>query len=304
MNIEDFLNGASPTEVGRVLRRSMWSVRGMVLEGMPNLVQYAKTHYDGHTPDVFTDMDLAAQAVLDQRLSEQLPWWGVKGEEQGLLRACASEWAPYDPYITLDPIDGTKALIRGDQARVAVMLALVLNGCVVCAFVCNIGTGEIIGYDPGYDTPVKSWLLTGDTINLSERPRPKLSETAVVLRGWREEYHPLVQHISAPPQSSGLFKALEVATGSIGVSMSLLWKGIAGAHVIKASVRDTPWDTTPLIGISERLGMVTLRVNEAGSQFAQVWPVSPQTIYPQPTDTVVLHHTGLDELRSWGLLAE
>lgn len=302
MEITDFLHGSTPSEVGRVIRHAMWSVRGMVLKGMPGLVKHEKTYYDGHSSDVFTNLDTAAQELLDQLLVRQLPWWGALGEE-GLSRACALEWSEVYPYCTVDPIDGTKALIRGDLARVGVMLALVLNGQVVAAFVCNIGTGEIIGFDPGYDTAVCSWQLTGDVVDLSEWRRPMLQESAVVLRGWREEYHPLVQRIAAP-KGVGVFKALEVATGSIGVSMSLLWKRIAAAHVIKASVFDTPWDTTPVLGISERLGMVTLGVSEDGSGFVQLQPVPPLEVKRQMTDTIILHYSGLDELRSKGYFVE
>lgn len=301
MDITDFLNGSSSSETGRAIRRTMWSVRGMVLEGAYRLVEHEKVYYDGHSSDVFTNLDMSAQELLDQLLVQQLPWWGALGEE-GLSRACAHEWNEFYPYCTVDPIDGTKALIRGDLARVGVMLALVLNGRVISAFVCNVGTGEIIGFDPGYDTAVYSWQLTGDVINLSEWRRPKLQESAVVLRGWREEYYPLVQRISAP-KGSGVFKAFEVASGSIGVSMSMLWKGVAAAHVIKASVFDTPWDTTPLLGISERLGMVTLGVNETGDGFEQVWPVPPLEVKQQLTDTIVLHRSSLDELRYKGFLA-
>ena len=64
-----------------------------------------------------------------------------------------------------------------------------------------------------------------------------------------------------PPEAYGAasramlsrFKSYEVEGGSIGVWLARLWKREVAAALLLPSV-ETPWDTAPIIGISQALG--------------------------------------------------
>lgn len=78
-------------------------------------------------------------------LRECFPGFGIIGEEDSLL-------IPSDDgvnaYFTIDPLDGTKAHIRRQSYGVGSMVALVLSGSVVAAYIGDVNSREIFGYRP------------------------------------------------------------------------------------------------------------------------------------------------------------
>jgi len=74
-----------------------------------------------------SDADLAAEALIRERLSEARPGDAVLGEEQGDIGSGARRWI-------LDPIDGTKNYIRG-AAVWGTLLALEVDGDIVVGVV-------------------------------------------------------------------------------------------------------------------------------------------------------------------------
>ncbi len=85
-------------------------------------------------------------AVFRGRVFSELQPFGVSGEDEALRlidRGGAQEYS--SRFWTLDPIDGTKGFLRGDQYAVA--LALVVEGALtVAAMACpNLPCGDALG---------------------------------------------------------------------------------------------------------------------------------------------------------------
>jgi len=129
---------------------------------------------DDHSP--VTVADFAAQAIVGKRLSESFPGMGFVGEESAdalRTRECQTtleqithfvrqlepkataeqvcEWIdrgagePTDEFWTLDPVDGTKGFLRGDQYAVA--LGYIREGVVrVGALACPELNDQDLGY--------------------------------------------------------------------------------------------------------------------------------------------------------------
>lgn len=141
---------AAVREAAQLVRR----VQSEMIAGSPNKGALAK---DDKSP--VTVADFAAQAIVGLRLSETFPEMGFVGEEsadvlrtddgkatldqithfvQQVIPAATAEqicdWIdrgagePTDEFWTLDPVDGTKGFLRGDQYAVA--LGFVRNGVV------------------------------------------------------------------------------------------------------------------------------------------------------------------------------
>ena len=77
-----------------------------------------------HNQTEVTEIDRHAESLIVERLIRSRPHHGVFGEEHGLAGAADSEWR-----WVIDPIDGTKGFLRGEQYAVA--LGLIENGKVV-----------------------------------------------------------------------------------------------------------------------------------------------------------------------------
>lgn len=99
--------------------------------------------------DIVTSVDLAAQAIYVKLLRECFPTWGIVAEEQG-LRIDNSDGD--DIWFTVDPVDGTKALARGQSHGISTMLSLVANGQVIAAVIGDISTDETYYHRPGSQT--------------------------------------------------------------------------------------------------------------------------------------------------------
>ncbi|MBI2482742.1 hypothetical protein HYV74_01025 [Candidatus Uhrbacteria bacterium] len=250
-----------------------------------------KPGYDGGE-DIVTSADLAAQAIYLKSIRECFPTFGIVAEEGG-----DSPPEPETPYyFTVDPLDGTKAFHRRQSHGVGTMLALVHQGAtnaVVAAYVGDVNTEEIYGYRPDSARLHRiSDFQTAETLSIPEG-RPLNSQYAL-LRDPLYVYPDWVARVCGPVAVSGCFTGHEIEGGSIGIGMARLWKGEVGAYFLKPGMQ-TPWDLTPVVGISRHLGFVFLEANHTGTEFRRYAP----NILPQPyrTDrvTVVLHASRLPE---------
>ncbi len=240
--------------------------------------------------DFVTDADKLAQAIYVRSLVECFPGYGIVAEEDGLRRPCT---LPVDnAYFTVDPLDGTKAFIRGQSHGVGTMISLTVNGRIVCAYVGDINTGEIYGYRAGSDkvfriTPQESAQhLAIDT----ERP---LAAQYLMLRDPVAKHSAAVQTLANGPA----FKNHEIGGGSIGISLARLWKGEVGGAVLLPR-NETPWDRNPVVGISDRLGFVFLSINAASGSVSQI-PMEPirETIVFH-NETLIIHRSRLAEAKA------
>lgn len=103
--------------------------------------------------DFVTNVDLAVQDYLADRLGRICPGVAFVSEEQQTSAAAA------DSYWILDPIDGTTNLMHG-LGQSAVSLAHVVDGTVVFGIIFNPFTGEAFHAQTGRgayvgDTPIR-----------------------------------------------------------------------------------------------------------------------------------------------------
>lgn len=244
--------------------------------------------------DIVTTADKAAQAKILKIIQECLPGFGVISEEDGVNIPCTI--AGINAYVTIDPLDGTSAFARLQSHGFGPMIAIVLNGRVICACIGDANTGEIFYYRP--DSPTVHRLIEfGKAKDLRINPRRTLKEQYVLLRDGPEEYSPFVQClVRSTKHNGGYFKGLETANGSIGLSFARLWKGEVGAKVLRPG-KQTPWDTSPILGMNAMLGFVYLRVE--GDQLIMFDP-SPSSETPYwHHEVVVVHKSRVRELQAW-----
>lgn len=129
-----------------------------------------------------TEVDVAAEKAIKQVLQERFPQHGFYGEETGRDHADAE-------YLWLvDPIDGTKAFVRG-YPMFSVQIALMHQGELIlgvsCAPCWNGGAGELIYAEQGQGAWLgserlrvseissldKATLSTGNLARLAQSPQ-------------------------------------------------------------------------------------------------------------------------------------
>jgi hypothetical protein len=91
----------------------------------------------------------------------------------------------------------------------------------------------------------------------------------------------------APPSQEliGRFKKWEIQGGSIGIWMARLWKRELGAALLLANT-ETPWDSAPVIGISQALGYGFYRYAEG--KWQRYEPRLSKTVYRREHDLLVV----------------
>ncbi|WP_184715471.1 3'(2'),5'-bisphosphate nucleotidase CysQ [Caulobacter sp.] len=124
-----------------------------------------------------TEADRAGERLILQRLAELYPDVLVISEEH------ASEFGTPDAvgsrFFLVDPVDGTKAFVRGDP-NFTVNIGLIENGLAVAGAVCAPATGEV-------------WFTTAE--GAVKRAGPDAPETPVRVRPWpKGEALGLVSH--------------------------------------------------------------------------------------------------------------
>lgn len=281
--------------VGIVLKELVRRAIALIRSHRIGFEVFDKAGYDG-SPDLFTSADLAAQGSYLRSLGECFPEYGVVAEEDGLRVPCRLDGV--DAYFTVDPLDGTKAFARGQSFGVATQVALVIDGRVAAAYVGDVCTHEIYGYRP--ESPKVHRISEYDTateLNRVDRTRP-LDRQVALLREAPEDHHPLIADLVRPAGRGGTTRGYEITSGSIGISMSRLWKGEVGMHVLTAGWQ-TPWDGTPIIGMAERLGLVWLRPSADGTHLVRWRPEPSAESVLWDFDVVVAPSGVAAELERW-----
>lgn len=265
--------------VGRVVKETVR--RAMVIAKLERTVfeAHTKMGYDGKMKDVFTSADTKAQAIYLRTFAECFPNAGVIGEEANLRivpkNGCRA-------YFTVDPIDGTRAYIRRQSHGIGTMIALVLDGTVISAYIGDIMANEVIGFRPDSDHVYRISDLDHFEELVPPPPR-KIHDVFAMLRDPPEEYGDHARLLL--PR----FKNYEVMGSSIGTWMARLWKREVGAMLMPAG-NETPWDSTPIIGISRKLGYVFMRPRRGGEAGWDVYePNLPTEVEMRSHDTLVVH---------------
>lgn len=183
---------------------------------------------DTGRPDFVTTADRKAQQLYVEGLTRSFPCIGILAEEENLRVPCRIDGRDY--CFTIDPLDGTKAFMRRQSHGVATQIALVdfTGGCagdVVAAYVGDVCTQEIYGFEPESQEVVRiSEYEYAQPLHTIDRNR-SLTEQFVQLRTMPDEHHPLIEALVRKSTRGGLVKGAEVHSGSIGLTLSRLWKG-------------------------------------------------------------------------------
>ena len=274
------LNGHS---VGRILKEAVRRAATVIRAQRQNFESQTKLSYAGTMDDVFTSADRAAQEVYLRTFTECFPGCGVIGEEDSLSIPAV---APITAYFTVDPIDGTRAFIRRQSHGISTMVALVDRGEVISAYIGDISSDEVYGYRPGSSRVHRITRLDDfETLDPAPPPVSSLNEIFGLLRDPPHAYSAQTQKLVER------FRGYEVMGSSIGTWAARLWKGEVRA-LLYAKGFETPWDSTPVIGISRKLGYVWLRPEDGG--WVQYEPELPLKPVRRDHDALVVHHSLLE----------
>ena len=267
-----------------LVRRAILTIRGQRFSFKAEI----KYGLDGKK-DVVTTADLCAQELYVRLLSACFPEYGILGEESALRKPCRVRGQ--NLYFTVDPLDGTKAFTRYQSHGVGTMIALVHNSRIIAAYVADVITGEIFGYGP--ESEKTRWITDFEhEIPLSPRLDLPLVDLHVVLRKPLAEHSEQMQALLAPKR---IFKSHQIDSGSIGLMFARLWKGEVGGVVLGRNY-ETPWDTTPVLGISQRLGFLFYKVTGRGPRPVRV--KIPLKTYRREYELLVVHQSFDERIRS------
>lgn len=245
-----------------------------------------KTSYAGECTDLVTSADREAQRIYVKMLRECFPGFGIIAEEDELREACRMD---RQLYFTLDPLDGTKAFGRRQSTGVGTMISLVEGSEVLAAYVGDVMTQEIYGFRPESSRVHRiSEFEMGETMTIEPRP---LSRGILLSR-----HAPWSLSWDMAGLARSHFRDIDVEGGSIGISFARLWKQEVAALLLGASY-ETPWDSTPVLGISQKLDFVFLKQEEG--RFSPVELRPPLQVEYRPYDLLVIHRQHLGELRDW-----
>jgi fructose-1,6-bisphosphatase/inositol monophosphatase family enzyme len=214
-------------------------------------------------------------------------------------------------YFTIDPLDGTKAFMRRQSSGVGTQIALVefkkeerfweyeagRSGQVLAAYVGDVCTQEIYGFRPDSTGVYRiSEFEYPEPLHTIDRDKP-LGSQNLQLREMPEDHYPLIAAFAQQTSRGGLFKDVEVGSGSIGIMFSRLWKGEVGAVVLPAG-KETPWDTAPVVGITEALGFVGLTPNANNGFDPYILDVR-DVVYRRDEEVLFVHKSRVSEVQEW-----
>ena len=281
-------------QLGPVIRQTMVGAIGIIQHEASTFVAQKKEHYDGHREDVVTTADRAAQEHYVVAFTAAFPELGLLGEEDGLNKACTLDGE--DIYITIDPLDGTKAFARKQSFGVGTMVAVVRNDEVIAAYIGDVNTGEIYGFAPSEPTPTRT------RFGVQEPLRPDLetplAQTYALINLAPHRLPELVQTLVRRPNEGGLFKDIHVFGGSFGIWCTRLWKGEVTALLLDPAY-ETPWDRTPVIGFHKALGFRTLNVGNDGAVYTDDEFKPRRDVHEDPFFRLVVHESRVQEILNW-----
>lgn len=272
--------------IGRVLKEAVR--RAMVVIHNERMIfeTHTKEGYSGKMDDVFTSADKKAQEIYLRTFRECFPGYGVIAEEDSLVIKSSNK----NPlYITTDPLDGTKAYVRKQSNGVGTMVALVHGKEVISAYIGDVNTDEVYGYRPGSNKVHRITRLDSFEV-LNNTGGMDIAEGHVLLRNPLEYYSQTTKSLVAK------FKNYEVMGSSIGLWAARLWKREVCALFLDKG-GETPWDSTPVVGISKKLGYVFLRpVSETSGGWEVYKPILPKKKYRREHDTMIIHKNDMKKL--------
>ncbi len=243
----------------------------------------------GHGRDFVTSADRAAQAIYLGMIRECLPGYGIVAEEDDLRVPCTLDGKKI--WVTVDPLDGTRAFMRRQSQGIGTMVALVTEDDVISAYVGDVITREIYGYRP--ESP-RVHRISRYSIGVElevDREKP-LSRQYLLLHTEPGAFSKRAQRLFF--SSERAFGSFEITRGSVGIEFARLWKGEVGGIMTLPGVV-TPWDFCPLLGISRRLGFAFLAIRDDG--LVRVEPPVIRDHHRLEDEFVIVHESRIEEIR-------
>lgn len=238
--------------------------------------------------DFVTNADRAAQEIYVKMITECLPGFGIIAEEDNLRVESTLE----EPiWVTVDPLDGTKAFMRRQSHGIGTMVALVNQTDVLAAYVGDANTREIYGFRPGSTRVHRISRYSSGTRLEIDALRP-LNMQHALLHDEPRDFSEPTQRLFLDPDSR-LFHSFEITRGSVGLEFSRLWKGEVGGVFLRPGNK-TPWDFNPVLGISRHMGFRFLAIREGGLQEVDI-PVFRDIGY-LADEIVVVHESRIHEV--------
>ncbi|MEI6400474.1 MAG: inositol monophosphatase family protein [bacterium] len=237
-----------------------------IRRGRAHFTAYEKESDYKSDIDFFTDVDKKCQQIWLKHCKEQYPFIGIIAEEEDLRIPCSTK-ADAEYFFTIDPLDGTKAFMRGQSEGFSTMISLIRKSKnkknapyeIIGACIGDVMTQEIYYYRM---SSKKTHRLEPDQLVRELHPSTvSLKEQYILLRDDPRTLSEIAQQLTFP--ETGAFKNIEVAGGSIGTNTAKLWKGQCGAYILN-NTYDTPWDWNPVAGISKRLGFKMFEIIKNG----------------------------------------
>ena len=238
--------------------------------------------------DFVTSADRAAQDIYVKMITECLPGVGIIAEEDN-LRVGSSLDVPV--WVTVDPLDGTRAFMRRQSHGIGTMIALVDKNDVLAAYVGDANTREIYGFRPG-SSRVHRISRYSSGMRLEVDHARSLSTQHALLHNEPREFSPHAQRLFLEPEHR-IFQSFEITRGSVGLEFSRLWKGEVGGVFLRPGPT-TPWDFNPIAGISRHMGFRFLAIREDGLREVDV-PVFTE-IGPIDDEILVVHESRIHEI--------
>lgn len=280
------MNGHS---IGRILKETVRRACVIIRKEVSMFESHDKLGYGGTMDDVFTSADRKAQEIYLRTFTECFPGYGYVCEEDALT------YLPREGslYFTVDPLDGTKAYIRRQSHGVGSMVALVRNGEVIAAYVADVNTDEVYGFRPDSSHVFRITRLDSfEELLYGEGQLADLSKGHAILRDPLESYSTETQLFIADNFDGGRY---EIMGSSIGTWLARLWKREVIAAIIPPGY-ETPWDSTPIIGISKKLGYEFYRPDGDGS-WEEFEPILCTEPYKREHDVLIIHSVDSSRVR-------
>lgn len=271
----------TPTAVGVIMREAVRRAMKIIQRHRFVVEAEKKMGKDGALSDVVTIADREAQEMYLRMIRENFPNYGVMAEEDEL------SWKGSGLYLTVDPLDGTRAYARRQSTGVGTMIALADGTDVLSAYVGDALTSEVYGYRPDSDRVYRLNRFE-QAIRIEYEAKP-LKDSYVLMRE-----DPWFYRLDAQALATQYFKGIDVEGGSIGLSFARLWKHEVGAILLGPGY-ETPWDSTPVQGISKQLGFVCVEIRPDGS-VELVDPLPPCSVVHRDTEQLIIHRDNLKEL--------
>ncbi len=278
----------TPNAVGTLLKEMVRRAIEVIQERQLTFEILQKTNPLSGKGDIVTSVDLEVQKLYLHLIRTCLPEMGIIAEEESLRINEQNRFC-----LTLDPLDGTRAFVRGQSHGVGTMVALLDGDTISSAYIGDVNTKEIFGYRPnGTHVHHITKYNVGRAITID--PELPLKDQHLLTRFDPTVFSETTKKLFLTDQR--LFNGYEIGSGSIGLEFTRLWKREVGAILIRPTVV-TPWDLNPIIGISQNLGYRFYALKN-GIVEALKWKGLRE--YTKIDDEVLIcHESRVDELRNF-----